>query len=188
MIDVLSQPWPWYVAGPLIGLTVMLLLLIGNKAFGVSSSLRHVCAAAAPGRSTYLDYDWRRKGLWNLVFVAGIFLGGLIAATALSGDQPVAISAATQADLTALGVSTDTGLVPTEIYSLAALATPAGFVILVLGGFLVGFGARYAGGCTSGHAITGLANLQLPSLIAVLGFFAGGLIATHILLPLILGR
>jgi uncharacterized membrane protein YedE/YeeE len=187
VIETLSQPWPWYVAGPLIGLTVTLLLLVGGKSFGVSSSLRHVCAATVPGKSSFLRYDWYRTGLWNLLFVAGMILGGVLAGAFLSTDQPVAISEATQADLAELGLASESGLLPSEIYSLAALGTPAGFLILVGGGFLVGFGARYAGGCTSGHAITGLANLQLPSLVAVLGFFAGGLIATHFLLPLILG-
>lgn len=187
MIETLSQPWPWFVAGPLIGLTVALLLLVGGRAFGVSSSLRHVCAATFPGRSPFLRYDWRGSGLWNLVFVVGVVLGGVLAGTFLSTGEPVALSEATQADLAALGVATKSGLVPTDIYSFQALASPAGFTILVLGGFLVGFGARYAGGCTSGHAITGLASFQLPSLVAVLGFFAGGLLATHLLLPLILG-
>ncbi|MEM1177755.1 MAG: YeeE/YedE thiosulfate transporter family protein [Acidobacteriota bacterium] len=187
MIESLSQPWPWFVAGPLIGLTVALLLLVGGRSFGVSSSLRHVCAATVPGKSPFLRYDWRRTGWWNLVFVAGVILGGLIAGTWLSTGEPVAISQATKADLSALGVATDAGLVPTDLYSVRALATPEGFIILVLGGFLVGFGARYAGGCTSGHAITGLASFQLPSLVAVLGFFAGGLAATHLLLPMILG-
>ena len=187
MIEYLSQPWPWFVAGPLIGLTVALLLLVGGRSFGVSSSLRHVCAATVPGRSSFLRYDWRKIGLWNLVFVAGMILGGVIAGTFLSTGEPVAISQATKADLEALGVSTDTGLVPTDIYSLQALATHSGFFVLVIGGFLVGFGARYAGGCTSGHGVTGLASFQLGSLVAVLGFFAGGLLATHLLLPLILG-
>ena len=187
MIETLSQPWPWYVAGPLIGLTVAVLLLVGGKAFGVSSSLRHLCAATVPGRSPYLRYDWRRTGLWNLLFVAGVILGGLVAGTLLSTGEPVAISEATRADLRELGVATDTGLVPTDVYSLRALASPSGFIVLVLGGFLVGFGARYAAGCTSGHGIIGLASFQKPALVAVLGFFAGGLLATHLLLPLILG-
>lgn len=180
----LLEPWPWYVAGPMIGLTVTLLLLWGGKAFGVSSSLQHVCAATVPGRSPALRYDWR-TGLWNLVFVVGIVLGGALA-QALTSPEPVALSEATKADLAALGIASGSGLVPAEIYSLAALETPTGWLVLVGGGFLVGFGARYAGGCTSGHAVTGLASLQLPSLVAVLGFFAGGLIATHFLLPLIL--
>ena len=186
MIEFLSQPWPWYVAGPLIGLTVALLLLFEGKPFGVSTSLQHVCAAAWPGKSSYLRYDWRRSGLWNLAFVVGICLGGGIAGTLLVDSQPVAISDATQEDLAAFGIVSDGGLVPEEVYSFQALASPAGFVILVVGGFLVGFGARYAGGCTSGHAIMGLANRQLPSLVAILGFFAGGLIAVHFILPWLL--
>ncbi len=186
MIDTLSQPWPWFVAGPLIGLTVGMLLIVGDRAFGVSSSLQHVCAAVWPGNSKTLQYDWRSKGLWNLVFVVGIGLGGLVAATLLTHDKPVAISEATRADLAQIGIFQGRSLVPTEVYSFGALLGPAGLVVMVVGGLLVGFGARYANGCTSGHAITGLASFQLPSLIATAGFFAGGLLATHLLLPALL--
>lgn len=186
MIDLLSSPWPWWIAGPAIGLTLTLLLLIGNRAFGVSSSLRHVCAAVAPGRSSLLRYDWRRAGLWNLAFVVGIAVGGLLAGQLLAGAEPLVVAEPTAEALEALGVEPGPGLVPPEIYSLQALATPQGLLVMVLGGFLVGFGARYAGGCTSGHGVTGLANGQLPSLVAVLGFFAGGLLATHVLLPWLL--
>ncbi len=183
---LLSGPWPWYIAGPLIGLTVPLLLLITGKTFGISSSLRHACAAVLPGKSAYLQYDWRRKGLWNLTLAAGMVLGGLVAAVLLVNPQPVAISAATHADLAALGIEDFSGLVPLEIYSFDALSKPAGWLIMVLGGFLVGFGARYASGCTSGHGITGLANFQLSSLVAILAFFVGGITATHLILPWIL--
>lgn len=197
MWELIAQPWPWWVAGPLIGVVVALLLLVDGRAFGVSSTLRHVCAATLPGRSRFLDYDWRRQGTWNLVFALGIVLGGFLAAHLAPGrvadrltdgmiQRTPDISDATQADLVALGVSVE-GLVPAELYSLAALRSPVGWWVLGLGGFLVGFGARWAGGCTSGHAISGLANLQLPSLVAVLGFFAGGLVATHLFLPWILG-
>lgn len=187
MIELISRPWPWFVAGPMIGLTVALLLIVGGKSFGVSSSLRHLCAAAAPGRLPFFRYDWRGEGLWNLLFVAGIVVGGFVAGTWLASGEPVDISPSTVAQLEALGVEHGPGLVPEEIYSFEALAKPSGWLIMVGGGFLVGFGARWAGGCTSGHAITGLANLQLPSLVAVVGFFAGGLAATHLLLPLLLG-
>lgn len=57
---------------------------------------------------------------------------------------------------------------------------------MVIGGFLVGFGTAYAGGCTSGHAIAGLADRQAASLLAVCGFFAGGLTCTYLVLPLVL--
>jgi len=187
MIDLLAGPWPWYVAGPAIGLFVPLLLLLTGKAFGVSSSLKHACAATVPGRAAYFDYDWRAGGLWNLIFVVGILLGGVVATQLLGGGGPTGISAATKADLQALGLTDFSGLVPPSLFSWSSLTTLPGIVVLVLGGFLVGFGARYAGGCTSGHAITGLATLQVPSLIAVVGFFIGGLFTTYVVLPLLLG-
>ncbi len=185
MLETLSGPWPWYVAGPLIGLMVPLLLLLDNRSFGVSSSFRHMCTAIAPGKASYFNYDWRKQGGWNLAFVLGILLGGFIAATLLKDPEPIAISEATRADLAALGITDFSGLAPVEIFSWSKLASVPSLISIVVGGVLIGFGTRWAGGCTSGHAITGLSNLQVPSLIAVLGFFAGGLTATHLLLPLI---
>jgi uncharacterized membrane protein YedE/YeeE len=184
MIESLSEPWPWYVAGPLIGLVVPLLLWAGGE-FGVSENLRHICAAVLPTRNEFFRYDWKATGLWNLTFALGIVLGGAVAGTVLASPDPIVISAATTADLEAMGLTTFEGLAPAQVFSWEGLATLPGFVMIVIGGLLVGFGARYAGGCTSGHAISGLANLQLPSLLAVLGFFAGGLLATWVLLPLL---
>ncbi len=185
MLDFLSQPWPWYIAGPLIGLVVPALLFLGGKQFGVSANLRHLCAATIPGPVEFFKYDWKKSGLWNLTFVLGVVIGGFIAHTLLFNPDPIAISEATKADLTGLGLTDLNGLVPKEVFSWSGLLTLPGFVLIVGGGFLVGFGSRYAGGCTSGHAISGLADLQLPSLIAVVGFFIGGIIATFVLLPLI---
>jgi len=186
MLDVLSQPWPWYVAGPLIGLIVPLLLVLSGKPFGVSSSLRHVCAATFPAGLAYFKYDWKRRGTWSLLFVTGIMLGGVIAALFLANPDPVALSAATVQDLQGLGISDFNGLAPDDLFTWKALLTVPGFVAIVVGGFLVGFGARYAGGCTSGHAILGLATFQMPSLIATIGFFIGGLITTYLILPILL--
>ncbi len=187
MLERLSGTWPWYVAGPIIGIYVPLLLLVGNRMLGVSSNFRHMCAIVAPGRNPFFRYDWKRTGLWNLVFIGGIFIGGWIAAHVFSSaDAVIGISEATKSDLAAqLGVTDFTGFVPRQIFSWSSLLSPSGLIVLGAGGFLVGFGARWAGGCTSGHAITGLADLQLPSLIAVIGFFVGGLLMTHLLLPLI---
>lgn len=185
MIELISRPWPWYVAGPIIGLVVPSLLLAGGKCFGVSDNLRHVCAAVIPGRVDYFKYDWKTAGSWNLMFAAGIVLGGAIATFLLNDGSNVAISAATVSDLSAIGIKDFTGLVPSDLFSWSAILHPAGFVSLIIGGFLVGFGSRYAGGCTSGHAISGLADLQFPSLVAVIGFFVGGVFVTYVILPIL---
>ena len=179
-----SHPWPWYVAGPVIGLFVPALLLAGNKVFGVSSNLRHVCAAILPSRIGYFSYDWKAGGRWNLLFAAGMLIGGFLAGHG-AAQQTVAISEPTKLALTKLGIHNFSGVAPTELFSWSALLTFKGFVSVIVGGLLVGFGTAWAGGCTSGHAISGLANFQLPSLLAVIGFFAGGLIATYFFLPLL---
>ena len=183
-MELLRQPWPWFVAGPLIGLFVPALLLVGNKAFGFSSNLRHLCAAVFPGRTGFFRYDWKGEGGWNLVFLAGTVAGGFVAVQVL-GLPDIALSDATKSALSTLGVHDLTGLAPRQVFDWTSLLTLRGLVLIVGGGFLVGFGTAYAGGCTSGHAIAGLADFQLPSLVAVLGFFAGGLLATHVLLPLL---
>jgi len=186
MIDLLSEPWPWYVAGPLIGLMVPVLLLLSGKPFGISSSLRHLCAATLPRGIEYFRYDWKERGAWSLTFVFGIILGSVIAATLLLNPDPIALSEATHADLAALGITDFDGLVPDDLISWSSLGTLPGLIVLVLGGLLIGFGTRYAGGCTSGHGITGLATLQKASFVAVIGFFIGGLFVTHLILPLLL--
>jgi len=181
-----QREWPWYVAGPLIGLFVPALLITGNKVFGISGNLSHLCAALAPGKLEFFRYDWRKAGLWNLVFLAGVLIGGFIAFHAWPA-QEIAISPQTTAALTRLGIHDFHSVAPRELFTWHALLTLRGFVSVVVGGFLVGFGTAYAAGCTSGHAISGLANFELPSLIAVLGFFAGGLAATYFILPFVLG-
>lgn len=181
-----SDPWPWYVAGPILGLFPALLLLLGNRMLGVSNNLRHVCAALAPGQSRYFAYDWKGVGGWNLAFAAGICAGGFVAGTLFANPDPVAIASETRASLAALGVDRFDGLAPADIFNWGALLTWQGVALLVGGGVLVGFGTAYAGGCTSGHGLTGIADLQLPSLIALAAFFAGGIAGTHLLLPLLL--
>ncbi len=183
----LSGPWPWYVSGPVIGLIVPALLLVGNRSFGISSNLRHLCAVVLPGRADYFRYDWRAVGAWNLAFAAGIVVGGVFATHFLMQSNVLAISPETRSQLAALGLHDMSGLVPRELFSWSGLLNARVLVAMLGGGFLIGFGTSYAGGCTSGHAISGLANLQLPSLIAVIGFFAGGVVSTWVLLPLLLG-
>jgi uncharacterized protein len=185
MLDLLKQPWPWYIAGPLIGFTVPLLLILGNKSFGVSSSLRHLCAICLPANIPFFKYDWKREA-WNLFFVTGIFLGGLIAAFFLANPQPVEVNPKLVEELETYGITSLSGLIPTELFSWQNLFTLQGFIMIVVGGFLVGFGTRYAGGCTSGHAIMGLSTLQWPSLVATCCFMIGGFIMANLILPYIL--
>jgi hypothetical protein len=147
-----------------------------------------MCAIVAPGRNAFLRYDWKRTGLWNLVFALGILIGGFIVSNFMTpSDYAVAISDATRTDLAALGITDLGGLAPRQLFDWSSLLTLRGLLVVVGGGFLVGFGSRWAGGCTSGHGITGLASFQLPSLVAVIGFFVGGVAVSFLLLPLILG-
>jgi uncharacterized membrane protein YedE/YeeE len=183
--DALKGPWPWYVAGPLIGLTVPALLLLGNKHFGVSSSLRHICAACMPARIPFFSYNWKQEA-WNLFFVGGVLLGGFLAAAFLQDPSPVTVDPRLAAELQRYGVTDTHTLMPLQLFNWPALLTARGLILMVGGGFLVGFGTRYAGGCTSGHSIMGLATLQLPSLIATCCFMAGGFIMANLILPYIL--
>lgn len=182
MIDFIRQPWAWYVAGTLIGLTVPALLLMGNKHFGISSSLRHICAACVPMKIPFFMYDWKRES-WNLFFVAGILLGGMVATQLLSDPQPIVIAAKTTAALESLHIEVDHHLMPLSIFNFHNLFTIKGVVFFIIGGFLVGFGTRYAGGCTSGHAIMGIANLQWPSVVATCFFMLGGFAMVHLIFP-----
>lgn len=185
ILEYISQPWPWYIAGPLVGLTVPALLLLGNKNFGISANLRHACAACFPAGLPFFKYDWKKE-VWNFFFAIGILLGGLIAGNFLANPNPMAINAGLRNELVSYGITNLDGMLPQQLFSWQALLTLKGLIIMVGGGFLIGFGSRYAGGCTSGHAISGLSNLQFPSLIATGSFFIGGVIMANFILPYIL--
>jgi uncharacterized protein len=185
MIEIIKQPWPWYVAGPLIGLTVPLLFILGNKSFGISSSLRHICAACIPANISFFKYDWKKE-VWNLFFVFGIFLGGVVASTFLANPNPIVVNPDLVTELTGYGITNYNSLIPVDILNWSALFTLKGFLMMVVGGLMIGFGTRYAGGCTSGHAITGLSTLQWPSLVATCCFMLGGFIMANFILPIIL--
>jgi uncharacterized membrane protein YedE/YeeE len=181
------DPWPWYISGPLIA-TIMFVLIYFGKTFGMSSNLRTLCSIAGAGKKVkFFDFDWKTQR-WNLTVVAGAIIGGFLAHFYLSTTTDIDLNPDTIKTLSTLGFeNAGKSLLPAELYSWDALLSVKGLAILIIGGFLVGFGTRYAGGCTSGHAITGLSSLQLPSLIAVVGFFIGGLIMIHLLFPLIFG-
>lgn len=181
-MEWIMQPWPWYVGGPAVAIIMLLLIYLG-KSFGFSSNFRTICAAIGAGeKCDFFKFDWKKQS-WNLLFLVGSIIGGFVAAHLLSDHQVPAIAASTVADLNALGFeSAGKSYFPTEIFETWSLKN---ILILVIGGLLIGFGTRYAGGCTSGHAISGLSDLQLPSLIAVIGFFVGGLLMVHVFFPFI---
>lgn len=184
-MEYILQPWPWYISGPCIALTMFLLLYFG-RTFGMSSNLRTLCSIGGAGkRVEFFKFDWKSQR-WNLVVVLGAIVGGFIAHHFLSNPTNIDLNPETIKDLETLGFkNAGKSLLPPELFSWDAVFSFKGLLILVAGGFLVGFGTRYAGGCTSGHAITGLSSLQLPSLIAVIGFFIGGLIMIHIIYPIL---
>ena len=184
-MNILTQPWPWYVTGPLIGLIVPYLLILENKAFGISSTLHDFCAMLIPGKSDFFKHDWKSES-WNLIFVLGIAVGGFLGGRLFQNPNPIQISQNTAADLNTLGIINQSGFMPAEIFNFQSLLTLKGFILMVVGGFFVGFGARYAGGCTSGHAIMGLSDLQWPSLAATICFFIGGTVMTWFILPWIM--
>ena len=179
------EPWPWYVAGPLIALVMFVLLLVG-KQFGMSSNLRTACAVMGAGKTVnFFKFDWKAER-WNLMVVMGAIIGGFLASTYMNGNT-VEINPQIAEQLVDDYNIKNAGntYLPSKIFATDALDDPFIIAILLVGGLLVGFGSRYAGGCTSGHAISGLSNLQLPSLIAVIGFFIGGLIMIHLIYPVL---
>jgi len=184
-MDWIYAPWPWYVSGAAIALVMFLLLMMGRR-FGMSSNLRTLCSICGAGKkASFFDYDWKAQK-WNLIVVAGVILGGFLANQFLQGGKEVALHPEVIEKLQGFGFK-DAGAayMPTKIYGVENLSDWKTLLILIIGGLLVGFGTRYAGGCTSGHAISGLSSLQLPSLIAVMGFFIGGLLMVHFIFPLI---
>jgi len=184
-MEIIYHTWSWYISGFIIGL-VMLILIYFGKSFGMSSNLRTLCSLAGAGKKVpFFNFDWKSQR-WNLAVVAGAMLGGFVATNYLSDPSNVSINPETIEFLQAMNIDAPQGkLMPDALFSNQVFESPKAILILIIGGILIGFGSRYAGGCTSGHAISGLSNLQLPSLIAVIGFFIGGLIMAHFILPLI---
>lgn len=187
ILDFLARPIPWYVAGPLLGLMVPILFIVGNKAFGISSSYRHVCSAVIPSKLPFFNYDWKKVGGWNLKLALGIIIGGAVAAYFTPDDYQIDITSDTVATLKGYGITNFKGFMPEEVFSWNNLLSLPGLSILVLGGFLIGFGTRYGSGCTAGHGITGMANFQKASLIATISFFVGGMISAQFIIPYLLG-
>lgn len=185
-MDILSATWHWSVSGFIIGI-IMLVLTYFGKSFGMSSNLRSLCSMTGIGKNiAFFNWDWKAQR-WNFLVVLGAMIGGYVAVHFMQNPDNVSINPKTITELAALGVDAPNGkLLPDYLFSKDAFSSLGTIAILLFGGLLIGFGSRYAGGCTSGHAISGLSNLQLPSLKAVVGFFIGGLIMSYFLLPLLL--
>ena len=184
-MDFILQPWPWFIGGPLIAISLLLYFYFGQN-FGASTNFETLCTMAGAGKfSDYFKKDWKQRD-FALLFVIGLIIGGFISSTYLIPDQTIDLNLTTAKELTELGF-TNVGnqYFPSEIFSDEVVFSLKGFLILLVSGLLIGFGTRYAGGCTSGHAITGLSSLQLPSLLAVIGFFIGGIIATWFIIPVL---
>lgn len=181
------EPWPWWFSGLMITFIMYLHLYFG-KSFGMSSNLRTMCAIGGGRFSDFFKFDWKAQ-IWNLVVAGGAMIGGFIFVTFINPNPTVDLSPETIASLKEININVTLGNVshfPEEIFNWSSLFTIRGLFFIVISGLLVGFGTRYAGGCTSGHAISGLSNLQVPSLIAVVGFFAGGLVMVNFILPYIM--
>ncbi|WP_299063075.1 YeeE/YedE thiosulfate transporter family protein [uncultured Polaribacter sp.] len=184
-MDIILQPWAWYVGGPLIAISLLLYFYFGQN-FGASTNFETLCTMAGADRfSDYFKKDWKDRD-FALLFVVGLIIGGFISAYFLTPNQTIDLNPKTVTELSDLGFSNiGNQYFPDEIFGDDVVFSLKGFLILLISGVFVGFGTRYAGGCTSGHAITGLSSLQLPSLLAVIGFFIGGIIATWFIIPLL---
>ena len=186
ILNLIRAPWHWSVAGVLVGLTVPALLILGNKHFGISANLRHACAACIPANIPFFKYEWKKE-VCNFFFVGGLVIGAFVAAYFLQSPSGVELHPKLAEDLAKSGITDHSNLVPVQLFNFDNLFTMKGLFFFVVGGFMVGFGSRYAGGCTSGHSISGLSNLQLPSLIATIFFMLGGFISANLIVPFLLG-
>ena len=184
-MDFILEPWAWYVGGPLIAISLLLYFYFGRN-FGASTNFETLCTMAGAGVfSDYFKKDWKARD-FALLFVIGLIIGGYISSGSLIPNQYIDLNPVTVNELTDVGFSNvGAQYFPDEIFGDDMIFSLKGFFILLVSGVLIGFGTRYAGGCTSGHAITGLSSLQFPSLLAVIGFFIGGIIATWFIIPLI---
>jgi uncharacterized membrane protein YedE/YeeE len=150
----------WAVAGASVAGITLLLLFVANRRLGISSGFDDLCSLVLP--QPYFRRSAITSGRpWRLPFLAGLVLGGFLSALLGGGWSPT----------WALGMFD-------EVVGWG----PAGKVAwMFVGGLFIGFGTRLAGGCTSGHGIFGLSNLELPSLLSTVSFMAGGMMTTQLL-------
>ncbi len=185
MLEILSSFWPWYIGGPLLGLTVPALILLTGHQLGISLCFKPPLAIMFGKKIPFFNYLWQTD-VWRMVFVFGIAVGGFLALHVFAASAPPDINPATVSALKELGITDFSSILPADLFGIHMASNPAVVAFLVIGGFLVGFGARYANGCTSGHAIMGISYFQIASVIAAASFFAGGLFMTHVIYPYIM--
>ena len=139
----------WYVAGPVLGLCVVAIRALFNARLGVTGGFSELLGRLARGS---LRFDWRG---W---FALGIIAGATVFALAAGGP-----------DFHGYGWLTDT------FHGDARAAIP---IILLAAGVLIGWGAKAAGGCTSGNGLSGTALLSPASLAATATFFATAIVVS----------
>lgn len=163
-MEIFTSIWHWSISGFLFGIIMLCLNYLGGY-FGLSSSYRTICSMAGLSNiSIFFKYDWKKE-IWQILFIAGIITGGYIVHL-LNAETAVP----------------DKTYIPSNLFSSN---DPIALVVLFCGSLLSGFGARYAGGCTSGHLISGISNLQFPSFLVLLFFMIGGILTSTFLMQFI---
>jgi uncharacterized protein len=158
-------PISWALAGAGIAAVTLALLFLLNRRLGISTGFEDLCSLVL--QAPY----FRRQTLlgargWRLPFVAGLLLGGVLSAVLGGGWQP----------------TWNLGMLDARL----GLGHAGKLAWMFAGGLFIGFGTRMAGGCTSGHGIFGLSNLELPSAVSTASFMAGGIVTTQLLYRVLL--
>jgi uncharacterized protein len=153
-------PLHWAIAGAGIAAVTLGLLFLTNRRLGISAGFEDVCSLVLQ-QPYFVRSGLRSARKWRLPFVGGLILGGFLSAIGGGGWQPT----------WALGM-----------FDQVIGFGPAGKIAwMFVAGLFIGFGTRLGGGCTSGHGIFGLSNLELPSLVTTISFMAGGILTTQLL-------
>lgn len=154
------SPWHWAAGGAVISAVTLTLLFVGNRRLGVSTGFENVCSLVV--QAPYFQRDsLRGTNSWRLPLLGGLVIGGFLSAVLGGGWEPF----------------WDLGMFDAEI----GWGNGGKLIWMFGGGLLIGFGTRLAGGCTSGHGIFGMSNLELPSIISTVSFMAAGAVTTNLI-------
>lgn len=150
----------WAAAGAGIAAVTLTLLFVLNRRLGISTGFEDVCSLVLKAPYFRRERLLSARG-WRLPFLAGLVLGGVISAVLGGGWSP----------------SWELGMLDQRL----GLGHAGKLIWMFVGGLFIGFGTRLAGGCTSGHGIFGLSNLEWPSLVSTISFMGGGVVTTHLI-------